>query len=461
MGVKSPRHHATKKVIRHYLILLLILLCNNALSQVFVNGAMDGPEATDITPNFWQTVPYTETYCFALTATEATVDVLGATGPNVSGGIAGIPNSDFTFCSGLLAQTGSQYLWHEGIMQNVTGFTPGEEYEIGFYQAVVKQTNCIDSSGSWQVYVDNTLVGTSVPVTSNLPPDSLNLNWVFASVIFTATSASHDIKFLPIDDDANWNTSITDENGALRMGIDDIHFVWPEPPLVDLGNDTLLCSPDSILLNAMNSGSTYEWSDGSTDSTLWVTTEGWYWVTATNQAGSDTDSIYVEFMDQPTVSLGPDQETCPFESITLSILPENNTDYLWNTGETSTQISVSIPGTYLIVATNACGTATDSMQYGHLNCQTLIQMPNVFTPNDDNVNDAFIPILHQFVENPNLIILNRWGQVIFQTNDLNAGWDGRHNNKLASEGVYFWRLEYTDTTDGSIIEMNGFLHLER
>ena len=121
------------------IVLLFAGLSGSALSQSFVNGSMDGSQGMNMLPLFWQSVPHTEPYCLALTAIEATVDMLDSLGPNVSGGIAGVPNSDNTFCSGLHAQTGVQYLWHEGIMQNVTGFTPGETYEIGFFQTVVKQ----------------------------------------------------------------------------------------------------------------------------------------------------------------------------------------------------------------------------------------------------------------------------------------------------------------------------------
>ena len=74
-------------------------------------------------------------------------------------------------------------------------------------------------------------------------------------------------------------------------------------------------------------------------------------------------------------------------------------------------------------------------------------MPNAFTPNNDGLNDEFIP-KGSFVglRNFNFTIWNRWGDRIFETDDFTIGWNGQRNNtgETASPGVYAYLIEYID-----------------
>lgn len=73
----------------------------------------------------------------------------------------------------------------------------------------------------------------------------------------------------------------------------------------------------------------------------------------------------------------------------------------------------------------------------------LYRLPNVFTPNGDITNDFFIPFPYDFVERVNMKIFNRWGALVFQTEDPDIMWDGKDINtkKDCSEGVYFYVCE--------------------
>ncbi len=68
-------------------------------------------------------------------------------------------------------------------------------------------------------------------------------------------------------------------------------------------------------------------------------------------------------------------------------------------------------------------------------------MPNAFTPNEDGLNDVFYPNLY-CVENYSLTIVDRWGEEIFKSTDLNEGWDGTFNNQLCQIGLYAWKIKY-------------------
>lgn len=242
----------------HFIILIISLLfAQNGLTQAFTNGEVDGIVGLPSLPPSWTDVPDTDPNSLALAPIQATVDVLDGLGPNQPGGIAGVPFSGTTCVSGLQATDGGASYWHEGIQQTVNGFTPGNSYTICFYQAVIKQMNCIDETGSWAVYFDNTLAGISAPTTSLLPFDDVNVTWELRSVTFTATAASHVIKFLPSDDDANAQNDPADNTGGLRMGIDLISFGPPpaDPTITPVGP---FCLGDPALtLTAVDGGGTW------------------------------------------------------------------------------------------------------------------------------------------------------------------------------------------------------------
>jgi gliding motility-associated-like protein len=87
-------------------------------------------------------------------------------------------------------------------------------------------------------------------------------------------------------------------------------------------------------------------------------------------------------------------------------------------------------------------------------------MPNVFTPNNDGINDFFKPISFKGIKQGKMTILNRWGQTVFETEDMINGWDGSDNNKQCSDGVYYWFVTYTNIFDETKTE-TGFLTLIR
>ena len=185
--------------------------------QAFVNGELDGPVGISSYPTNWGPVPETFVFSFASGPIQATSDVCNATGPNVGGGIAGVPHSGATMVTGLQGTSGSMY-WHEGIQQQVNGFTVGCTYDVTFWQSVCQQSNAQDPTGSWSMFFDNTLAGTSAASTTTLAYNDVNLVWEQRTISFTATATSHMIRFLPQDDDGDQFMGAA--NGGVRMAID-------------------------------------------------------------------------------------------------------------------------------------------------------------------------------------------------------------------------------------------------
>jgi gliding motility-associated-like protein len=73
--------------------------------------------------------------------------------------------------------------------------------------------------------------------------------------------------------------------------------------------------------------------------------------------------------------------------------------------------------------------------------------PNTFTPNDDGINETFKP----GTCNPKeyvMRIFNRWGEELFETSDINTGWDGRFEGALVPEGAYLYTIRGANKSSG-------------
>lgn len=93
-----------------------------------------------------------------------------------------------------------------------------------------------------------------------------------------------------------------------------------------------------------------------------------------------------------------------------------------------------------------------------------LYIPNSFTPNGDGTNDIFTPVITGINSfNYEFIIFDRWGGIIFETNDLSVGWDGRHpkTNEFVQIGTYTWTLRARSFLDAAIIQKVGHVNLLR
>jgi len=92
------------------------------------------------------------------------------------------------------------------------------------------------------------------------------------------------------------------------------------------------------------------------------------------------------------------------------------------------------------------------------------QLPNVFTPNGDGANDLFYPTILKFVDEVDMKIYNRWGNLLYETNDPNINWDGtdQATGKLVDEGVYFYGCEvigFLDENSNENLKLSGYIHV--
>ncbi|MDB4710318.1 gliding motility-associated C-terminal domain-containing protein [Flavobacteriales bacterium] len=156
-------------------------------------------------------------------------------------------------------------------------------------------------------------------------------------------------------------------------------------------------------------------------------------------SSSDTTINSIIINPLPTIDLGNDTTLCQGESLTLDATTLNAT-YLWQDNSTNSTLNISQQGTYWTeVTVNNCS-ATDTVLIIEEDCEIILEIPNVFTPNNDGINDLFVPIISKGIVSINTIIYNRWGNKIYETNNLLIEWNGQDVN----DGTYFWVVYYTD-----------------
>ncbi|MDN5204520.1 gliding motility-associated C-terminal domain-containing protein [Fulvivirgaceae bacterium BMA10] len=103
-------------------------------------------------------------------------------------------------------------------------------------------------------------------------------------------------------------------------------------------------------------------------------------------------------------------------------------------------------GLYSATANNSCGTTLSlnniELKFQECNC---IVFPNAFTPNENGLNDKFKPVVRCQLLSYELLILNRWGELIFNSNNPSFGWDGYFEGKISPTGTYAYKVNYSFT----------------
>lgn len=125
--------------------------------------------------------------------------------------------------------------------------------------------------------------------------------------------------------------------------------------------------------------------------------------------------------------------------------------YEWSDGSTLPYKEVTAAGTYWVKSTGGCGDDTEIDTFvvrfkPAEQCYCTMFIPNAFSPNHDNLNDVFKPMLSLSCMNGGyrMMIYNRWGEKVFQSFDILKGWDGTKNGEAADLGVYYYTIRYTD-----------------
>jgi len=269
--------------------------------------------------------------------------------------------------------------------------------------------------------------------------------------------------------------SVTNACGGTAT--DSVSITFNPLPTISLTSDTnSICAPGIIQFfdNSVTGSVTdpiigwlWNFGDGTTstlqDPTHIYTSPGTYNVTLTVStfggcSNSNTSTPFIVYVyPYPVAAFSQNLTTLdiPYDMLILTNMSTNATIYQWTFGDGSTstvtnpQYDYTTVGIYpiMLIATSAYGCADTA--YSEVTTNVDVVFPNVFTPSTDGptgggydlnslTNDVFFPYTTGVIEFK-FEIFNRWGELIFVSDDINKGWDGYYKEKLCQQDVYVWK----------------------
>jgi gliding motility-associated-like protein len=162
-------------------------------------------------------------------------------------------------------------------------------------------------------------------------------------------------------------------------------------------------------------------------------------------------------------------------TVTLNNNSTGAVDYIWNYGDNTSDTSVynPEPHTYLgmlesqyyvtLTAISEHGCIDSTFQIITLSNEVTIYIPNSFTPDDDDLNDIWIPVITSGIDENSyeLNIYNRWGELFFSTNDYLQGWDGTFRGNQVQHGMYTYQITYSKIGQTKKNTLVGHINLIR
>ncbi len=345
---------------------------------------------------------------------------------------------------------GASYTWQDG--------DTSSNYFVnssGIYSAVLELNGCTSKDQINVTVIDS--INIELPDTiSFCLGDSYMLN---ATFLDSGTTYSWN------DGDSNPIHEVSEPGltfVTLTLGgcvFSDSTFVVVHPlPVLNL-SDTNICSGDNIIFNAYNQEAiTYLWQDGSQNSTFTASEEGWYSVTIQNDHCETTDSAYLSLTFEPEIFLPEDTFLCEDNTIIFNFT-DTNYQYQWGNGMINNQYSISEPGIYTLLVRNKCGETYSTMAVTQENCLCTMFIPNSFSPNGDNTNESFEFFPECELSNFQLQIFNRWGKMMFTTDNPLHFWDGTYKGDILVQESYIYKVKYSFTNESIVYNKTGSIVL--
>lgn len=433
---------------------------------------------SNITPYQWSTSAITNTISVSpLVNTSYTVGVSNACGAptqTINVTISALPSltiaaTSLTICNGLantLSLSGSSgaYTWSGNSATTQTlSITAG-----GTYNATVTTVGCGTATASITIADMHTPI---ITVASNTAIVCDN-----TPVILTATSTYTDnYSWLPLAASTNtlqvltplvYTVSSTNMCGADTKTI--TVFIGSSPSLTVVPSSLAVCPGNTVSITATG-GASYNWTGVSSTSSVVSVSAGVYTVSTTNACNTDSKTIII---NTSTVSAGLDGTPISGKSplgVSFSNLSSGATTYTWNYGNGTSSNGVFpvsqtyiAAGVYTVVlsVTNSDGCEnSQSILIIVKNEDAALVVPNVFTPNNDGINDLFY-VKATNIKDFNCVIFDRWGLQLYSWSDVKGGWDGKTSGKDVTDGTYFFIINATDF-DGKDVKRQGSFSLLR
>jgi gliding motility-associated-like protein len=361
--------------------------------------------------------------------------------------------------------------FYYGIGDGINGlaYNPQEDVLYGIsYDGNLYRINVNDAS--------TTLIGPTQNVCRGLAYDaSTQKLWAIdsdATLYEIDKNTGSVLSTVPCQENFDFITSLTYAPPANAIQeftcTDNVYVLLSPDNFLNLGNDTLLCNTPEFTLSQPGL-SNYLWQDGSDSVTFEVTESGQYTLQATSNAGCvDTDTVQVQLVS-PSLSASASPSALVLGDTAQLTAVSDATSYLWTPSEGLSCSDCPNPLAtpvddndidYIVFATDSFGcrisdTVTITVD---IRCNEVF-IPTIFSPNKKGpeANETFC-VYSDCVEQFKLVIHNRWGQRIFETENINTCWDGSFNGQEAQSGVYAFNV-YLRQLDGVVINKTGTITL--
>ena len=296
----------------------------------------------------------------------------------------------------------------------------------------------------------------------------------------------------PIDDDFRYLVSLLVESEHCSDRISHYLIIRPPQPVSDFGaNQYEACSP--LVVHFENNsmyGETYTWDFGdgnissSYEPTYTFVDEGYYNVSLRVSGDGGERYLHKVFRvyENPVAdfSFSPEDPMLPDARVQFYNLSVGADSYSWDVGDGTiysdqhpvhTYLEMGEYTVHLEVATEfGCVDTETKISAISVGGKGYLRFPNAFVPNPggpnggfynvaDLKNEVFHPV-HEGVVKYNLSIFNRWGEQIFESDDINIGWDGYYQGTLSQMDVYVWRAVGI-FSNGEVFDMRGNVTLLR
>ena len=231
--------------------------------------------------------------------------------------------------------------------------------------------------------------------------------------------------------------------------------------------DVRICKGEVIDLNP-GDFLNYQWKSGSMEPTLKASNPGYYPITLQDINGCVIqDSIRVIVEELPEVNLDDQYEMFRDRQLVIDGSTQVGEDYVWFNGENGSVIfldSDDIPSdqkVWLKVTSQFGCVGSDTASVEIIDVEKQITYPNVFSPNNDGINDVFRPLGKlESIESYQLMIFNRYGDKVFYSEYIKDAWDGTAAGIAQPTGTYVYLVKVT-FPDGESKTFRGDITLLR
>ncbi|MCB0602043.1 MAG: gliding motility-associated C-terminal domain-containing protein [Saprospiraceae bacterium] len=352
---------------------------------------------------------------------------------------------------------GASYLWSDQSTQPQLAIT-----RDGTYWIRLTKDGCVAADTFSVAFIAPPVI--SLPDTAQLcEGEAVTLDATVPSATYL-WSTGETSAMLPISPTTSTTIGVQVSFGSCAST--DSIFVRVQPrPELELPPDQPICPGVNLQIVALTDAVSVLWNTGDTTQNIVVTQPGTYTATVSIAGCTRSESTTFSAVQSAFAGLGPDTTICDDVTIDLNATTPGAT-YLWSTGSTQPLLEVGDAGTYVVLVDDGQCLYRDSVTIQERHCVYFDAfMPNTFSPNGDGRNDEYKVFLPDDI---NIIsftmqIYNRWGDVLFETSDPSAGWDGTKNGQSLPTDVYIARIsiQYRDDNGPGNYQQGGDVLLVR